>query len=67
MGELAYVAWRFWLLSNKGGRGQKNREEIGAGATQQFVRSSTYFALSFQLLVNLVTRTAKRMDLSFVP
>ena len=30
---VACVAWRFWLLSNKGGRGQKNREEIGAGAT----------------------------------
>ena len=30
---LACVAWRFWLgaLSNKGGRGQRNREEIGAG------------------------------------
>ena len=29
---LACVAWRFWLgaLSNKGGRGQRNREEIGA-------------------------------------
>ena len=28
---LACVAWRFWLgaLSNKGGRGQRNREEIG--------------------------------------
>ena len=32
---LACVAWRFWLLSNKGGRGQKNREEIGAGATEK--------------------------------
>ena len=33
--ELACVAWRFWLgaLSNKGGRGQRNREEIGAEAT----------------------------------
>ena len=31
---LACVAWRFWFLSNKGGRGQKNREEIGAGATE---------------------------------
>ena len=31
---IACVAWRFWLLSNKGGRGQKNREEIGAGATE---------------------------------
>ena len=30
--KLACVAWRFWLgaLSNKGGRGQRNREEIGA-------------------------------------
>ena len=30
---LACVAWRFWLgaLSNKGGRGQRNREEIRAG------------------------------------
>ena len=32
---VACVAWRFWLgaLSNKGGGGQRNREEIGAGAT----------------------------------
>ena len=29
--KLACVAWRFWLLSNKGGRGQKNREEISRG------------------------------------
>ena len=31
----ACVAWRFWLgaLRNKGGRGQRNREEIEAGAT----------------------------------
>ena len=34
---LACVAWQFWLLSNKGGRGQKNREEIGAGATESFL------------------------------
>ena len=35
LNSLACVAWRFWLgeLSNKGGRGQRNREEIGAGAT----------------------------------
>ena len=33
---LACVAWRFWLgaLSNKGGREQRNREEIGAEATR---------------------------------
>ena len=29
---VACVTWRFWLLSNKGGRGQRNREEIGAGS-----------------------------------
>ena len=36
---VAYVAWRFWLgaLSNKGRRGQRNREEIGAGATLVFI------------------------------
>ena len=30
--RLACVAWQFWLgaLTNKGGRGQRNREEIGA-------------------------------------
>ena len=33
--NVACVAWWFWLgaLSNKGGRGQRNREEIGAEAT----------------------------------
>ena len=33
---LACVGWRFWsgALSNKGGRGQRNREEIGAGAVR---------------------------------
>ena len=33
--KLACRAWRFWLcaLSNRGGRGQRNREEIEAGAT----------------------------------
>ena len=32
---VACVAWRFWLgaLSNKGRQGQRNCEEIGAGAT----------------------------------
>ena len=35
-GVVACVAWRFWLgaLSNKGGRGQRNREEIGRPARQ---------------------------------
>ena len=33
--QVACVAWRFWsgALSNKGLRGQRNREEIGEGAT----------------------------------
>ena len=33
--KLACIAWQFWLgaLSNRRGRGQRNREEIGAGAT----------------------------------
>ena len=41
---LAFVAWRFWLgaLSNKGGRGQRNREEIGAGATWNFLFLSRF-------------------------
>ena len=32
---LACVVWQFWLgvLSNKGEQGQRNRKEIGAGAT----------------------------------
>ena len=32
--KIACVAWRFWLgaQSNEGGRGQRNREEIGAGS-----------------------------------
>ena len=32
--KIACVAWRFWLgvLSNEGGRGQRNRKEIGAGS-----------------------------------
>ena len=39
---LACVAWRFSLgaLSNKGGRGQRNREEIGAEATFSRLRRS---------------------------
>ena len=45
-GRLACVAWRFWLgaLSNKGGRGQRNREEIGAEATLFFSRLRRSFS-----------------------
>ena len=46
---LACVAWRFWLgvLSNKGGQGQRNREEIGAGATLFFSRLCRSFSREF--------------------
>ena len=51
---LACVAWRFWLgaLSNKGGRGQRNREEIGAAATQtnQFPKILPYIQLTDDLV-----------------
>ena len=46
---LACVAWRFWLgaLNNKGGRGQRKREEIEAGATWKIftARSSAFLRL----------------------
>ena len=44
--RVACVAWRFWLgaLSNKGGRGQRNREEIGAEATLFFSRLRRSFS-----------------------
>ena len=44
--SVACVAWRFWLgaLSNKGGRGQTNREEIGAEATLFFSRLRRSFS-----------------------
>ena len=36
--HVAWVAWKFWLgalsTCNKGGRGQRNREEIGAGVLE---------------------------------
>ena len=35
---VACIAWRFWLgaLNKKDGRGQRNGEEIGAGASPLF-------------------------------
>ena len=47
--SVACVAWRFWLgaLNNKGGRGQRKREEIEAGATWKIftARSSAFLRL----------------------
>ena len=36
--QITWVALRFWLggQSNKGGQGQRNREEFGEGATNFF-------------------------------
>ena len=38
--QITWVALRFWLggQSNKGGQGQRNREEFGEGATIFFLR-----------------------------
>ena len=46
--NVACVAWRFWLgaLSNKVGRGQRNREEIGAEATWK-TYTGFYFSRGF--------------------
>ena len=43
---VACVAWRFWLgaHSNNGGQGQRNRKEIGAGATSYAARSRALLA-----------------------
>ena len=49
--RLACVAWRFWLgeLSDKGRRGQRNREEIRAGATFLFLAASPLVLARFAL------------------
>ena len=54
--NVACVAWRFWLgaLSNKGGRRQRNREEIGAGATSREFRG-------------LATYSSARLDKTALP
>ena len=53
MARVACVAWRFWLdtLSNKGGRGQRNREEIGAGgANSHFFSVWTIIIRQFAMI-----------------
>ena len=63
--RLACVASRFWLsaLSNKGGRGQKNREEIGAEATC-FYFSCGFAARSraFRARISRLRRSCARLD-----
>ena len=60
--EIACVAWRFWLgaLSNKGGWGQRNREEIGAGAT--FSRSFAARSLALRARISRLRRSCARLD-----
>ena len=64
--SLACVAWRFWLgaLSNKGGRGQRNREEIGAEATWGFYFSRGFAARSRALRARIsrLRRSCARLN-----
>ena len=59
---IACVAWRFWLgaLSNKGGRGQRNREEIGAGAT--FSRGFAARSRALRTRILRLGRSCARLD-----
>ena len=59
---VACVAWRFWLgaLSNKGGRGQRNREEIGAEAT--FSRGFAARSRALRVRISLLRRSCARLD-----
>ena len=60
---IACVAWRFWLLSNKGGRGQKNREEIGAGATGfSFSRGFAARSRALRARISRLRRSCARLD-----
>ena len=51
---LACLAWRFWLgaLSNKGGRGQRNCEEIGASPLVRPARQNHHATQANYLLVD---------------
>ena len=60
---IACVAWRFWLLSNKGGRGQKNREEIGAGATEEpFSRGFAARSRALRARISRLRRSCARLN-----
>ena len=60
--DVACVAWRFWLgaLSNKGGRGQRNREE-GAGATY-FSRGFAARSRALRARISRLRRSCDRLD-----
>ena len=61
--NVACVAWRFWLLSNKGGRGQKNRKEIGAGATGfSFSRGFAARSRALRTRISRLRRSCARLD-----
>ena len=63
---VACVAWRFWLgaLSNKGGRGQRDREEIGAEATSRALRARI---LLLRRSCARLNKTAMLRRLGYVP
>ena len=60
--SIACVAWRFWLgeLSNKGGRGQRNREEIGAGATKKIREGQNHVQVDSKELFCVLGYETKR-------
>ena len=60
---LACLAWRFWLgaLSNKVGRGQRNREEIGAEATY-FSRGCAARSSALRARISRLRRYAARLN-----
>ena len=63
--RVACVAWRFWLgaLSNKGGRGQRNREEIGAEVTwSNFSRGFAARSRALHARISRLRRSCARLD-----
>ena len=62
-GTLACVAWRFWLgaLSNKGGRGRRNREEIGAEGFY-FSRGFAARSRALRARISPLRRSCARLD-----
>jgi len=61
---IACVAWRFWLgaLSNKGGRGHRNREEIGAGAIKiYFFRGFAARSRALRARISRLRRSCARL------
>ena len=59
LSPIACVAWQFWLLRNKGGRGQRNHEEIGAGASVFIFLAAAPLVLA---RISRLRRSCARLD-----